>query len=336
MPKTGGYAYTAPKLRLLRFASLERDLQTLAQYVTNLQAFLQTIKSTSIAPYLPETPSLDDIEKAAWRFYLEGILEVEPSLPSEAQPIIQFYKHYVLASDIAKIGEATVENVVLRLKDLLFPDEKEVLMVYSAATERGFAGFIEGLKRLGFTVAAKILSESEVIDKRTVETAIDAEVLHRAKIALDALKTTLAEQVFGSRVDIIAIRAAVNACLYKLPEELREYIIKHISAYRLDKKMLAELISMGEIESVLAAIRETPYGVASGSGLDLIDEQISLIRKFTRKILVRCLAANPLSPCLVTGVLELLLLDVEDLAILATAAYRRSIDMLTRLSISTT
>lgn len=336
MPRTGGYAYTAPKLRLLRFASLERDLQTLAQYVANLQAFLQTTKSTSIAPYLPETPSLDDVERAAWRFYLEGILDIEPSLPSEAQPIIQFYKHYVLANDIAKIGEATVENVVLRLKDLLFPDEKEVSIAYSTATERGFIGFIEGLRRLGFTVAAKILSESEVLDRRVVETAIDVEVLYRAKTALDVLRTTLAEQVFGGRVDIIAVRATINACLYKLPEELREYITKYISAYRLDRKTLAELVAMGDIESALAAMRETPYGVASGSGLALIDEQISLMRKSTRKLLIRCLAANPLSLCLATGVLELLLLDVEDLVILITAAYRGSIDMLARLSISTT
>lgn len=334
MPRTGGYAYTAPKLRLLRFASLERDLQTLAQYVSNPQAFLQTVKSTSIGPYLPESPSLNDVERAAWRFYLEGILDIEPFLPSEAQPIVQFYKHYVLANDIAKIGKAVAENIVLRLKDLLFPDEEEVLLVYRAATERSLAGFIEGLQKLGFTTATKIVSELETIDRRAIETAIDVEVLHRAKTILDVLRSTPAEQVFGSRVDIIAIRATVNACLYKLPEELREYIAKYMSTYRLDRRTLAELVAMGDIKSILAAMRETPYGVASGSGPTPIDEQISLIRKFARRILVRCLAANPLSPCLVTGVLELLLLDVEDLAILTAAVYRRSADMLARLSIS--
>ena len=334
MPRTGGYAYTAPKLRLLRFASLERDLQTLAQYVTNPQVFLQTVKSTSIAPYLPESPSLDDVERAAWRFYLEGILDIEPSLPSEAQPIVQFYKYYVLANDIVKIGKAAAENIVLRLKDLLFPDEEEVLLVYRATTERGLVGFIEGLQKLGFITAAKIVSELEAIDRRAIETAVDVEILHRAKTALHTLKSTLAEQVFGCRVDITAIRASVNACLYKLPEELRTYIAKYMSTYRLDKRTLAELVAMGDIESVLATMRETPYGVASGSGLALIDEQVSLIRKFARKILIRCLATSPLSPCLATGVLELLLLDVEDIAILTAAVYRQSTDMLTRLSIS--
>ena len=334
MPKIGGYAYTAPKLRLLRFASLERDLQTLAQYVTNPQAFLQTIKSTSIAPYLPESPSLDDVEKAAWRFYLEGILDIEPFIPSEAQSIVRFYKYYVLANDIAKIGKATAENIVLRLKDLLFHDKEEVLLVYNVAIEKSLMGFIEGLQKLGFTTAAEVLGRLEAIDRRAIETAIDLEVLHRAKTALDVLKGTPAEQVFGSRVDIIAIRAAVNACLYKLPEELRERIVERMSTYRLDRRTLAELAAMGDIESILAAMKETPYGVVSGSGLALVDEQISLIRKFARKMLIRCLATNPLSPCLVTGVLELLLLDVEDVAILTAAVYRQSPNVLVRLSIS--
>ncbi|HIQ55122.1 MAG TPA: hypothetical protein EYH59_00365, partial [Pyrodictium sp.] len=150
----------------------------------------------------------------------------------------------------------------------------------------------------------------------------------------DVLKGTPAEQVFGSRVDIIAIRAAVNACLYKLPEKLRKYVIEYMSTYRLDRRTLAELVAMGDIESILATMRETPYGVVSGSDLTLIDEQISLIRKFVRRILVRCLATNPLSPCLVTAVLELLLLDIEDLVALTTAVYSRSTDVLTRLSIS--
>lgn len=334
MPKIGGYAYVAPKLRLLRFASLERDLQTLAQYVTNPQAFLQTIKSTSIAPYLPESPSLDDVEKAAWRFYLEGILDIEPFIPSEAQPIVRFYKYYVLANDIAKIGKATAENIVLRLKDLLFHDKEEVLLVYNVTIEKSLMGFIEGLQKLGFTTAAEVLGRLEAIDRRAIETAIDLEVLHRAKTALDVLRGTPAEQVFGSRVDIIAIRAAVNACLHKLPEELRERIVERMSTYRLDRRTLAELAAMGDIESILAAMKETPYGVVSGSGLALVDEQISLIRKFARKMLIRCLATNPLSPCLVTGVLELLLLDVEDVAILTAAVYRQSPNVLVRLSIS--
>lgn len=334
MPKIGGYAYVAPKLRLLRFASLERDLQTLAQYVTNPQAFLQTIKSTSIAPYLPESPSLDDVEKAAWRFYLEGILDIEPFIPSEAQPIVRFYKYYVLANDIAKIGKATAENIVLRLKDLLFHDKEEVLLVYNVTIEKSLMGFIEGLQKLGFTTAAEVLGRLEAIDRRAIETAIDLEVLHRAKTALDVLRGTPAEQVFGSRVDIIAIRAAVNACLYKLPEELRERIVERMSTYRLDRRTLAELAATGDIESILAAMKETPYGVVSGSGLALVDEQISLIRKFARKMLIRCLATNPLSPCLVTGVLELLLLDVEDVAILTAAVYRQSPNVLVRLSIS--
>ncbi|HIQ11072.1 MAG TPA: hypothetical protein EYH26_03750 [Pyrodictium sp.] len=336
MPKTGGYAYIAPKLRLLRLASLERDLQTLAQYATNTQAFLQAIKSTSIAPYLPESPSLNDVEKAAWHFYLEGILDIEPFLPSEAKPIVQFYKYYVLANDIAKIGKAVAENIIPRLKDLVFPDDKEILAIYTAATEKGRIGFIEGLQKIGFATAAKILSKLDVRDRRVVEIAIDAEILHRAKTVLQLLKHTPAEQVFGGRIDIIAIRATVNACLYKLPEELRKYVVEHMVAYRLNEKTLAELVAAGDIEGVIAAMRETPYGAISGSGLTLtlVDEQISLIRKFIRRTLVRCLATNPLSPCLATGVLELLLLDIEDLIVLAAAAYHRSTDVLAKLSIS--
>lgn len=334
MPRTGGYAYIAPKLRLLRFASLERDLQTLAQYATNLQTFIQAIKSTSLAPYLPESPSLSDIEKAAWRFYLESILEIEPFLPSEAKPIVQFYKYYVLANDIAKIGKIVAENLIPRLGDLLFPDEKEVLAVYTAATEKSHIGFIEGLQRIGFTLAAKILSRLDATDKRAIEVAIDVDMLHRAKTALHVLKHTPAEQVFGGRVDLIAIKTAVNACLYGLPDKLRKYVAEHITAYRLDEKTLAELVRTGDIEGILAALKETPYGIASGSYLAIVDEQISAIRKSIRRQLIRCLATNPIGPSLATGVLELLLLDVEDVIILVATAYRGATNMLAKLSIS--
>jgi len=333
--RSAAYAYIAPRLRSYRLLSLEQDLFTLRGYVSDLKAFLQVLRTTSIAPYLPEEePGLADAELAAWRMYADILSELAPIIPPDADPIHNFYYVYTISRDLMLIGKTALQRGrVAELEELIAPESPEVGRVFERAVEAGFIGFMEGLREIGFREAVRLLEEAEASTPGIVDLALDVEVLGAVREARKRVGG-LAASILCPRMDIVALRTVSNVMSQKLPEAALNVLRSKFACCRLPRDQLVSAFSWQDLSSLAALLRETPYGTASGEAYEALSEQYELIRRASRRRLLGGLAASPFDPATIAAMLELLLLDIEDLSILLVAAYTGNEELAERITVA--
>ncbi len=308
--------YLAPKLRIVRRMSLEEDIKLLSSQASSIEAFVSASRGTRLATRLPSQPSLADIERAAWSYFSDILIKLV-----DAQYIVpNIYGAYALVylgGMITRMLSELLEGRELAREE--YGKHPLLETVVRVSSEYGIRGLASLFEKHGLNLLARTLRAPRP-EKKIVELAVDIELVRKFREALAEVGDEPGREHVCHRLDAFSVRAAANAALLGI-RDVQKMVTENIATCYVDVYKLVEGVEEGSIDLVSQAIHMSIYSAYTSSKLPLTEAMYHSTRRLSRQKLARNLATDPASRGHVASVLELLLLDVEDIVVLATAAY---------------
>ncbi len=314
--------YMVPKARVARLQTLEEDLRMVLSQYTGDERTLEVFRSTKLSRYI-EQVSPSNVEKAAYKYYVEMLDRARRMLPSEGQPIYHAYQVVVVARDLHLAAAAVLRGEPVPENELVTVGDPLVAKAVELLRERGVTGIAQSLRLLGLETAYAYVKQAGVtLSVADVAVALDLELLDSFRRACSVVRDLPGEAATCSRLDVLSARVALNATSMRLSEKLRRVVAEHLATYKVRERVLAYAVEAGDYDAATRALMDTPYGRPSEK-LPLLEGFTARVRKYSRRMARSAFSAYPLHVGLLAALLELVLLDVEDVTTIAVAAFSR-------------
>jgi hypothetical protein len=307
--------YVAPLLRVVRRMSLEDDIRLLASQMANLDQFMQAVRGTRLAAKAHKLQSIDDVEAAAWSYYVDVLLKLRP-LEATVPRTYNAYSMLALAHWVSKLIRSAISGLELPRN---IPDHPLLRDTARTLAEAGVRALPPILEHYGLTRVAEY-ARSPRLEVPAVELAVDLDVISLFAAARQELGDSRGVEHVCYRLDALAARAASTAATLDA-REVKRMVVEALETCLLPRSRLVEAVEEGVLERIIAAVHGTPYHQHLSPKLAPGEAVYHAVRKYSRTKLPGSLAYDPTEPGHAAAVLELLTLDVEDVVALATIAF---------------
>jgi len=318
-----GPEYVYVKTVVARAQSIEEDLRAVLAQYTGDETTVKLFQATKLTRFLKageEFTNPRQVERAAYRLFIEVLSSVSTSLSEKAMKLIKPYILIPVVRDIELIiRHAQREERPPSAEELLWPENKLVQDALRLV-EEGVTDPLQLLRRVGLYTAYRIVSAARSAEALSV--ALDVELLKAFRDSFDAAGTELCREILGGRIDIYAARTMYSLIEMKPPRQVIDTYIDQLSSYRLSMREIKNAVESLDAEQAKRILSNSPYGGLS-ENLGLLEGFIAKVRKGLRPVAKKIFTWDTVMDEPIVGVSELLLLDAEDAIIISLLAYSR-------------
>jgi len=318
-----GPEYLYVKTVVAKAQSVEDDIRAVLAQYTEDETTIKLFQATKLTRFLPageEFTNPSQVERAAYRLFVEGLSAVMNSLPEQAVALYKPYALIPIIRDVELIVRRAQRGEKIPGRDELFWPENKLVQEALRLAEEGINDPVQVLRRLGLSIAYDVLVAARSTE--ALSTALDIELMKAFSDALDAAETELGRELIGGRLDILAAKTMYSLIEMKPARQVIDTYLKYLAAYKLSSREIRNAVESLDEEQAKRLLTSSWYGNLS-ENLGILEGFIAKVRKHLRPIAKKIFAWEPVMNDPVVGLAELLLLDAEDSVIIALLAYSR-------------
>ncbi len=316
------YAYTAPKIHLLR-ARLARP-ETIRELIHASQwsDALRLLRDTRLAPFLSASATPIEAEHAVYKALYHDMEKLVKASPREVKPIAEAYMYLVVKKDIIAALRYLLRGekpspTVFSLQDvspLIERMSKELVLTPSTQRMLEYLEKTPLYKPLKNALEAYSSSNSITLFELAVDAYIYTNILSIMR-KLDTYGRTLSWRILCPRVDLIALNTVFHGIIARVGHDIMAEAASMLPQCRVTRDTLQKMAESTDFGEAAALLKYTEYGgvVEEGSPMETLRALRRMLRHRIWREANTIVDGIPFHAGYLVAGLELSRIEAEDL-----------------------